>query len=287
MTEHADQLREAFETHENQAPDPVAVFARVQELSTKYKRRRRGLQVAGGSMLAAVAVAGVVTLPNLLPGNARNTSTISYPAGAVPSSAQPSTIPTFSSAQFEQYVTAYFKAGYGYDDAVKLMKLWHVKADIGNVKAEAGRRLLAGETLPFPGTPNPQEPSPDPNGPPSGENSAPNKTIQAEVEAFFGAGYTWDEAVKLAKIWHLADPYDAKTMAGKKILAHQTLPVKPSPAGLAAALESKRVDAFFKKGYTFADAEELAKLWHLKGGFEAKVEGGKRILAGQTLPIQP
>ena len=79
MTEHADQLREAFETHENQAPDPAAVYARVQELSTKYKRRRRGLQVAGGTALVAIAVAGVVTLPNLLPGNARNTSSVSFP----------------------------------------------------------------------------------------------------------------------------------------------------------------------------------------------------------------
>ena len=92
MTDHADQLREAFETYENQTPDPAAVFARVQELSTKYQRRRRGLQVAGGSLLAAVAVAGVVSLPNLLPGNARNTSSVMFPAGAVPAAA-PSTIP--------------------------------------------------------------------------------------------------------------------------------------------------------------------------------------------------
>ena len=280
MTDHADQLREAFETYETQAPDPAAVYSRVQELSTKYKRRRKSLQVAGGAVLAAVAVAGVVTLPNLLPGNARNTSTVSFPAGAVPSSAAPSTIPSMSPAQMEQYFRAYFDAGYDYDDAVQLSALWHVKADISKVKAEAGRRLLAGETLPFPATPNPPDPTTDPNDPAI-------KAEQAQLAAFFDAGYTWTEAEKLAKIWHLADPSDAKTMAGKKLLAGETLPVKPKPANVAAAKEQKEVDAFFKKGYSVEDAIKLAQTWHLKSTYAAKVEGGKRILAGQTLPIQP
>jgi hypothetical protein len=280
VTEHADQLREAFETHENHSSDPVAVFARVQELSTKYKRRRRSLQVAGGTVLAAVAVAGVVTLPNLLPGNARNTSSTTFPAGAVPTSVAPSTIPSMSDADLQKYWDAYFKAGYDYDDALKLSTLWHVKAPIGNVKAEAGRRLLAGETLPFPATPNSPEPPANPDDPAI-------QAAQAQLDAFFGAGYTWDEAVKLAKIWHLNDPSDAKTMAGKKLLAHETLPVKPSAANVAIAREEKQVEAFFKKGYDVEDAVKLAKLWHLKTAYKAKVAGGKRILAGQSMPIQP
>jgi hypothetical protein len=280
VTDHADQLREAFETYETQTPDPAAVYSRVQELSTKYKRRRRGLQVAGGTVLAAVAVAGVVTLPNLLTGNARNTSTVSFPAGAVPSSAAPSTIPSMSATDMNRYLTAYFDAGYDYDDAVQLATLWHVKADIGDVKAEAGRRLLAGETLPFPATPNSPDPTPDPNDPAI-------KAEQAQLAAFFDNGYTWTEAVKLAKIWHLADPSDAKVKAGKKLLAGETLPVKPKPADVAAAKQQKQVDTFFSRGYTVDDAVKLAKLWHLKDAWSAKVEGGKRLLAGQTLPIQP
>jgi len=280
VTDHADQLREAFETYETQTPDPAAVYSRVKELSTKYKRRRRGLQVAGGTALAAVAVAGVVSLPNLLPGNARNTSTVSFPAGAVPSSTAPSTIPSMSQADLDRYWQAYFAAGYDYDDAVQLSALWHVKADIGNVKAEAGRRLLAGETLPFPATPNPPDPTPNPDDPAI-------KAEQAQLAAFFDNGYTWTEAVRLAKIWHLSDPSDAKTMAGKKLLAGETLPVKPKPANVAAAKEQKEVDAFFTKGYSVDDAIKLAKAWHLKDAYAAKVEGGKRILAGQTLPIQP
>ena len=276
MTEHADQLREAFENHESDTPDPAAVFARVQELSSKYKRRRRSIQVVGGSALAAVAVAGVVSLPNFLPGNARNTSTISYPAGAVPTSAAPSTIPSLSPEDFQKGLTAYFAAGYGYNDGLKLAAAWHVKpAGVGKVKAEAGLRLLAGEALPFGPTPDPVN------------TSTPDPQAEKQYAAFFNAGYTWTEAEKLAKIWHLKDPSDAKLKAGKKLLAHETLPVKPKPANVAIALENKRVDAFFKKGYDIADAVKLQKLWHTKDAYAAKVEGGKRILAGQTLPIQP
>ncbi|MEU4237019.1 hypothetical protein [Actinoplanes sp. NPDC026619] len=276
MTEHADQLREAFETHENDTPDPGAVYARVVELSGKYKRRRRSFQVAGGAALAGLAVAGVVAIPNLLPGNARNTSTVSYPAGAVPAAA-PSTIPSLSPADLERGWAAYFAAGYDYDDAVKIAELWHISnPNIGNLKAEAGLRLLAGEALPFPATPNDPEPS-----------VSVDPAADKQLDAFFGAGYTWDEAVKLAGIWHLSDPSDAKVMAGKKLLAGETLPVKPKPANVKLAKEQKQVDAFFAKGYSIADASELAKLWHLKNTYQAKIEGGKRILAGQTLPIQP
>jgi hypothetical protein len=275
VTEHADQLREAFENHDNDTPDPVAVYARVQELSGKYKRRRRSLQVAGGTAMAAIAVAGVVSLPNFLPGNARNTSTISYPAGAVPTSAAPSTIPSLSPEDLQKGLNAYFAAGYGYTDAEKLAALWHVKNPIVKVKAEAGLRLAAGETLPFPPTPDPVD------------TSTPDPAAEAQWDAFFNAGYTWTEAEKLAKIWHLKDPSDAKLMAGKKLLAGETLPVKPKPANVAAALENKRADFFFKKGYDVYDAVKLQKLWHLKDAWAAKVEGGKRLLAGQTLPIQP
>jgi hypothetical protein len=278
VTEHADQLREAFETHENDTPDPAAVYARVQELSGKYKRRRRSLQVAGGAALAGLAVAGVVTLPNLLPGNARNTSTVSYPAGAVPTSAAPSAIPSLSEADLERGWQAYFDAGYDYDDAVKLAELWHLKDPIGNVKAAAGLRLLAGQPLPFAATPNDPEPT---------RPADPDAATQKQLDAFFGAGYTWDEAERLAKIWHLADPGDAKVMAGKKLLAGETLPVKPQPANVKAAKEQKQVDAFFKKGYSIDDAVKLAKIWHLKDAWGAKVEGGRRILAGQSLPIKP
>ena len=45
--------------------------------------------------------------------------------------------------------------------------------------------------------------------------------------------------------------------------------------------------AFFAAGYDYADAVKLAKLWHTVDPYHAKIEGGKRLLAGQTLPIKP
>nr|BFE71835.1 hypothetical protein GCM10020092_051360 [Actinoplanes digitatis] len=46
MTEHGDQLRRAFEAHENEGPDPAEVYARVQQLARGYQWRRRGAQAA-------------------------------------------------------------------------------------------------------------------------------------------------------------------------------------------------------------------------------------------------
>ncbi|MEV6846221.1 hypothetical protein [Actinoplanes sp. NPDC051411] len=279
MTQHADQLREAFESHENNTPDPGAVYARVQELSRKYKRRRRGAQVAGGAVLGAGLIAAGINLPAFLPGNASSTTGApGINAAGLPADV-PSVAASYSDVDQQKDWAAYFAAGYGYNDAVKLAAIWHSKANIGNVKAEAGRRLLAGETLPVKPTGNPVTPPADPNDPKI-------KAEQAALDAFFNAGYTWDDAAKLAKIWHLSDPSDAKVMGGKKLEAHQTLPIKPKAANVKAAKEQTAVLKFWDAGYTQADVVKLAKIWHVST-YQAKVEGGQKLLAGETLPIKP
>ncbi|MBU2669047.1 hypothetical protein KOI35_36600 [Actinoplanes bogorensis] len=274
MTEqpHRDQLREAFESNEHNTPDPAAVYARVQELSLKYKRRRRGAQIAAGGVLGAGLIAGAINLPAFLPANQAVTNT----AAGLPAAA-PATSASASPSTENENLDAYTEAGYGYDDAGKLAKLWKMSDDDRiAVKAEAGRRLLLGETLPI-------QPSPD--APVEEETISP--TQEKQFRAFFEAGYSWTEAEKLAKIWNIKDPSDAKLEAGKRLLAGQTLPVKPQKANVTAALEEKRANAFFRAGYDVSDAVKLAKIWNLKDAWGAKVEGGKRILAGQTLPIQP
>jgi hypothetical protein len=278
VTQHADQLREAFESHENLAPDPGAVYARVEELSRKYKRRRRGAQVAGGAVLGAGLIAAGINLPAFLPGNATGNTGGNGIGAAAPNPA-PSVAASYSNVDQQKDWAAYFNAGYGYDDAVKLAALWHTNANIGNVKAEAGRRLLAGETLPVTPTGNPSTPPVSPDDPQVTAD-------QAALDAFFNAGYTWDDAVKLAKAWHLSDPSDAKVMGGKKIEAHQALPFKPKAANVKAAKEQKAVLKFWNAGYDQTDAAELAKIWHVST-YQAKVEGGQKLLAGETLPIKP
>ena len=175
-------------------------------------------------------------------------------------------------AKLAAEMDAFWAAGYDYDDAVKLGKLWHI-SDLGKVKAEAGKKLLAGQTLPFKPTPNDTPTSPD----------------DAPVAAFFKAGYDYNDAVQLAKLWKLADPYTAKVAAGEKLLAGQTLPIKPTPGdnGPTESPDSLALDAYFKAGYDWNDAVKLAKLWKLADPSDAKVAAGKKLIAGQTLPIKP
>lgn len=209
MIDHRDQLREAFEKHEDLAPDPAQVYARVQELARTYRRRRRGAQAAGGAVLSAGLIAGAINLPGLLTGGTP------APAYVVGAPASPSAPP--SAAEQQKDWDAYFAAGYDYDDALELARIWNLTGDIGTVKAEAGRRLLAGETLPIqPGTAPSHDPSP-----------APETAEAAQVDAFFAAGYDYNDAVKLAELWKTSDPYQAKVEGGKKLLAGETLPIKP------------------------------------------------------------
>jgi len=273
VTDHDEQLREAFETHETLAPDPASVYARVLELSRTYKRRRRTAQVAGTAVLGAGLIAGAIHLPSMLPGPSGGGGA-ALSVGA-PGAAAPSVAPTYSEADLNKDWAAYFAAGYGYNDAVQLATLWNSK-NIGFVKAEAGRRLLAGETLPI--TPHPDPvPTPDPSA--SAEAAA--------LQAFFDAGYVWDDAVQLATLWHLDDPSRAKVDAGKLLESGQTLPIQPKPENVAAARESAAIDKFYAAGYTYDDAVQLAALWHLKDAGAAKIAAGEKLLAGQTLPINP
>ncbi|MCM4082822.1 hypothetical protein [Paractinoplanes hotanensis] len=47
------------------------------------------------------------------------------------------------------------------------------------------------------------------------------------------------------------------------------------------------MDAYFEAGYGWTEAEELARLWRFRDPSDAKVEGGRRLLAGERLPIRP
>ncbi|GAA4587836.1 hypothetical protein BJY16_008352 [Actinoplanes octamycinicus] len=278
MTYQGDRLRETFESHESHIADPAEVYARVVELSRKHKRRRLGASVAGGTALGAGLIAAVVNLPAVLPGGPGSSDGTAPIVAAAPAS--PSAGPSASvfTEPDQKEFDAYFGAGYDYDDAVALAKLWNRSTDdIGSVKAEAGRLLLAGQTLPIkPGSAEPAEP---------GEGSG----VPDTVVKFFSAGYDYDDAVKLAKIWKLKTAWDAKVEGGRRLLAGQSLPssVKPNAASAEAYMEEVRANAFFEAGYDVDDAVKLAKLWKLKTAWDAKVAGGKRLLAGQTLPIKP
>jgi hypothetical protein len=276
VSEHGEQLREAFDSQHHETADPAAVYARVMELSNRYKRRRRGLQVAGGSVLAAGTIAAAIQLPAVLSGTGGSGSA-GYSGTVV--AAAPSAAP--SGAVDQRALDAYFAAGYGYTDAEKLAKLWN-KDDIVGVKAEAGQKLLNGEKLPIKPTPEPTD-TYDPG-------TAATLKEGAIVDAFYTSGYDLGDAAVLAQIWHLDDPYKVKVRAGTELLDGKKLPVKPHfDDGISSAdrKTALRVDKFFAAGYSYNDAVKLKKIWHTSTPYDAKVLGGKKLLAGQSLPIKP
>ena len=116
----------------------------------------------------------------------------------------------------------------------------------------------------------------------------PKTAEDKAFDAYFGAGYDYDDAVVLAKMWNISEPGAAKVAAGKKLEAGETLPIAPgsAPAAPADAGDSA-VNAYFDAGYTYDDAVTLAQMWHLATPYDAKVAAGKKLAAGETLPIQP
>jgi hypothetical protein len=292
VTDHGEQLREAFESHEHQTPDPAAVYARVQELSVSYRRRRRGFQTAGGAALGVGLIAGAMNLPMLLPDKPATNDPAAFAPAAASPFASPRALPSFSAPPpaatassavsdeappqtlEEKRWEAYFAAGYTYDEAVRLQKLWKMKGDIGDVKAEAGRRLLAGKKLPI---------KPSPAG-------IVDARQAARIDAFFAAGYDYDDAVTLSKLWKTDDAFQAKIEGGKRLLAGRKLPIAATPEDNNPepdAGESTAVNAFFDAGYDYDDAVTLEKLWKTEDPYQAKIKAGKLLIAGKELPIRP
>ncbi|GAA0295662.1 hypothetical protein [Kineococcus aurantiacus] len=58
------------------------------------------------------------------------------------------------------------------------------------------------------------------------------------------------------------------------------------PTAPDAQNDMTRVDAFFAAGYTYDDAVTLGETWNVDT-WEAKVTGGQKLMAGETLPFAP
>jgi len=192
----------------------------------------------------------------------------------------PTPTPTRAYTQ-EQELSAYFGAGYDYTNALTLSNLWH-ETDLGKVKADAGLKLLQGETLPVP-----------PNG-------TPESPQQKAIDAFINAGYTYDDAITLSNLWHETDIVQVKADAGQKLIDGQTLPIAPSVSDSPAAnpsapssvpastsAQDRALNAYFAAGYNYDDAVQLGKLWNKTDILQIKTDAGQQLLDGQKLPIAP
>lgn len=109
---------------------------------------------------------------------------------------------------------AFWAAGYTTADAQALAELWSV--DVLDAKAQAGQLVLDGGAVPIaPGT----NPEPDWDGGPA--------------EAFWAAGYTFEDAEALAALWG-KDITETKTTAGQTLLDGGTLPIAPGTSAPAS-----------------------------------------------------
>jgi hypothetical protein len=284
MNHDTDQLTETFAAHEHLAPDPEVVLAKAREIARSYQRRRWAVRATGGAVLGAGLVAGGIAIPAAVGHGSTETVT----PGASGGGASPTPTGTPATYTQDEDWAAYFAAGYDYGDAVKLRSLWNESGtNIGTVKAEAGEKLLQGQKLPV-----------DPSG-------TPETAAQQAQDAFFAAGYGYQDAVTLGNMWHESDITQVKTDAGQKLLDGKPLPIPPSGQGLAdpsatptsggSKAGSSEVDsandndlyAFFAAGYTYDDAVAIAKAWNESDPYQVKAEAGKRLLDGKSLPVDP
>jgi hypothetical protein len=105
---------------------------------------------------------------------------------------------------------AFWGAGYTAADLEELRELWQV--DAFEAKARAGQTILDGEALPV---------VPDGAAP---DDAPPRYLDQAEERAYREAGYTFEDAQRLAELWRV-DAYEAKVRAAEMLLDGETPPL--------------------------------------------------------------
>ena len=135
----------------------------------------------------------------------------------------PAGVVDFLTPEERAAVDEFYRQGYSYTDAVNLMKVWKLKGDDAYTgKIAGGQALLEGKKLPIKHQEDPETPAEPP-----ADESAPGD--DGAFAAYFNAGYDYDDAVKLAKLWKM-DKNDigaVKIAAGKKLLAGKKLPFRP------------------------------------------------------------
>ncbi|GAB3681015.1 hypothetical protein [Angustibacter aerolatus] len=225
-----DELRAAFDALAGRAPDSGAVHDRITGRIARRHRARQAVAAGGAALAVGGIVAGSAVLHGAVGSHpvvaATTTPTTATAPAATGSTATPSTSPTstvtrrgtsgatVTSPSTTEGATplsvappaeraAFSGGGYDLGDAQELARLWGAP-DAGLAKAVAGRRLLDGGSLPIePGHRSSRQPT--------------NYVAQA-VYRFFGAGFDYDDAVRLAQLWKAEDVYTAKAVAGQMLL---------------------------------------------------------------------
>ncbi|MFS0700184.1 hypothetical protein AB6N24_09460 [Cellulomonas sp. 179-A 4D5 NHS] len=201
-------------------PDPALVAARIEAQlddapgvsSLSTFRRRGGRIVAAGVVTSAIAVAGA--------GAAAASNPYSEVARAVENVAQAVGVDwSFMPAGYtrEQY-EAFWGAGHTVEDVDALSALWDL--GVTETKAKAGQLLLEGQALPLEDVTRVPLDLSESGLPVEGDDPR---------DAFWDAGYTYEDAVALSELWSV-DVYETKAQAGQLILDGEELPLRPGSA---------------------------------------------------------
>jgi hypothetical protein len=232
-----DELREVFQYQAAQAPDPIAVHARVNRAVDRRRRRNQVVAVASATLAVGGLGLGVQALkpsgqhvvetgvaPTAQP--LATTSVLGSNAPSPTADAVPSpppvpsrqtiggTPPTSSGGTPMDAINAFFAANYQYDDAVTLSQLW--QTDPFTAKAIGGQILRDGGQLPV--TPGQRATS---------TASPQSALVSDDNERFSAAGYTQAQAAELANLWQEPDINLVIVVAGQQLADGHTLPVAP------------------------------------------------------------
>lgn len=113
----------------------------------------------------------------------------------------------------------------------------------------------------------------------------------AQLDAYFGAGYTFDDALALGDLWS-TDVLETKIQAGQAVLDGVALPIAPGSTPsedaewAASGLTVEQTTAFFDAGYSVEDIDTLNALWNTSTP-ETKARAGQLLLDGQDVPVAP
>lgn len=102
---------------------------------------------------------------------------------------------------------AYWEAGYNYQQLLVLADEWNLSEF--EAKARAGAAILAGDTSSFDSIVAGIEPGP-------AESTDTEVNAPSPADAFWDAGYTYDDALVLAEAWNI-DTWEAKVLAAEII----------------------------------------------------------------------
>jgi hypothetical protein len=172
-----------------------------------------GLSVVGAGAGTAMAVAPTSSLSRAVASALHNAGVdwSSMPDG-------------YTRAQYE----AFWGAGYTAEDVQALSELWSSAAL--ETKARAGQMILDGVPVPLP----PGEAGGASAGSSAGGSPTPVDSTPAQGQAFWGAGYTYDDVRALDELWKSEDT-QTKARAGQMILDGEPLPLAPGEAAAAAS----------------------------------------------------